>query len=180
MGDADRQVLGDSHGLPLTRWVESYMINRSRVRRLVWDWTGLRAVGTWRVVQSAARAVGQRAGQARPGTGPFSAVESGRCPGWATKSVDNAAFRVLNRIGPARRAGVMMRADGVGSRTGRLRPTPLFHVSHDGGCAVVGSDFGQGHHPAWTANLLKTAHAFVACEGRQMPVTGPAGHRARS
>ncbi|MFF4369463.1 nitroreductase family deazaflavin-dependent oxidoreductase [Streptomyces sp. NPDC001594] len=114
--------------------------------------------------------------------------------------MDNRLFRVLNRIGFTRGVSAVMRAvmvpvdtalqmrsagrlsvgrpmgvpslllTTVGCRSGQLRPTPLFYVGHDGGFAVVGSNFGQGRHPDWTANLLKTADAFVATEGRRMPV----------
>ncbi|MFD6185938.1 SDR family NAD(P)-dependent oxidoreductase [Streptomyces goshikiensis] len=59
----------------------------------------------------------------------------------------------------------------TGARTGRPRPTPLFHVEHAGGYAVVGSNFGQAHHPAWTANLLKTPDATVTLAGQKIPVT---------
>ncbi|MGW7139321.1 SDR family NAD(P)-dependent oxidoreductase [Streptomyces xanthophaeus] len=111
-------------------------------------------------------------------------------------------FRVMNRIGPAPWAGTLMRAAMVpldtllqgktrgrlsvgktmgvasllltttGARTGRPRPTPLFYVEHDGGYAVVGSNFGLAHHPAWTGNLLTTPTAAVSVAGRQIPVTG--------
>ncbi|MGW6868991.1 nitroreductase/quinone reductase family protein [Streptomyces sp. NPDC054901] len=60
----------------------------------------------------------------------------------------------------------------TGARTGRPRPTPHFYVEHDGGYAVVGSNFGLEHHPAWTVNLLTTPAATVSVAGRQIPVTG--------
>ncbi len=36
---------------------------------------------------------------------------------------------------------------------------------------VVGSNFGQQHHPAWTSNLLAEPRATVAIGGKKIPVT---------
>ncbi|MER6199765.1 SDR family NAD(P)-dependent oxidoreductase [Streptomyces sp. NPDC001586] len=109
--------------------------------------------------------------------------------------------RTVHRVGSARWAGALARAALVpldtalqtrttgrfsvgrglnvasllltttGARTGRPRPTPLFYVDHADGYAVVGSNFGQAHHPAWTTNLLKTPTATVTLAGAQIPVT---------
>ena len=35
---------------------------------------------------------------------------------------------------------------------------------------MVGSNFGQSHHPAWTANLLAEPRAVVSMGGRDIPV----------
>ncbi|GGU14376.1 SDR family NAD(P)-dependent oxidoreductase [Streptomyces lateritius] len=59
----------------------------------------------------------------------------------------------------------------TGARTGQPRPTPLFYAEHNGGYAVVGSNFGSPHHPAWTTNLIKTPTASITAAGKQMPVT---------
>ncbi|GLZ35809.1 hypothetical protein Lesp02_79960 [Lentzea sp. NBRC 105346] len=60
----------------------------------------------------------------------------------------------------------------TGARTGVERETPLLCVSDDEGFLVVGSNFGQTHHPAWSGNLLKNPHATVAQGGKRIPVTG--------
>ncbi|MGW8358418.1 SDR family NAD(P)-dependent oxidoreductase [Streptomyces wedmorensis] len=59
----------------------------------------------------------------------------------------------------------------TGSRTGQPRQTPLFYVSHRGGYAVVGSNFGLPHHPAWSTNLLHRPRALVLTAGHHIPVT---------
>ncbi|MFI7235662.1 SDR family NAD(P)-dependent oxidoreductase [Streptomyces cyaneofuscatus] len=110
------------------------------------------------------------------------------------------AYRVMNKIGPARWAGAVMRTAMVpldltlqkkttgrlsvgrglgidslllhttGARTGQPRSTPLFYVAHKDGHAVIGSNFGLAHHPAWTTNLIKHPHATVTTAGRRTPV----------
>ncbi|MEU1425750.1 nitroreductase/quinone reductase family protein [Nocardia sp. NPDC005746] len=59
----------------------------------------------------------------------------------------------------------------VGRKSGAPRTTPLLYV-HDGDTLyVIGSNFGQDHHPAWTANLLANPAAEVAIAGQHLPVT---------
>jgi deazaflavin-dependent oxidoreductase (nitroreductase family) len=36
---------------------------------------------------------------------------------------------------------------------------------------VLGSNFGQQHHPAWSANLLADPEAVVAISGTEIPLT---------
>lgn len=60
----------------------------------------------------------------------------------------------------------------TGARTGLPRSTPLACRSEpDGALLVVGSNFGQEHHPAWSANLIKTPAARVGFAGREFEVT---------
>lgn len=59
----------------------------------------------------------------------------------------------------------------VGARSGRPIPTPLCYVGHAGGYAVVASNFGRAHHPAWSSNLLKNPAATLCTGGRRMPVS---------
>lgn len=51
----------------------------------------------------------------------------------------------------------------TGRRSGQARQSPLACVPDDtGGWWVVGSNFGQQAHPAWTANLLADPEATVS------------------
>jgi deazaflavin-dependent oxidoreductase (nitroreductase family) len=114
---------------------------------------------------------------------------------------DDLASRVINKIGPARWVGAVTRAvvvpldtalqekslgrlsvgRGLGmttllltttrARTGQRHLTPLFYVDHAGGYAVVGSNFGLEHHPAWTTDLLTNPAATITTTGQQTPVT---------
>lgn len=59
----------------------------------------------------------------------------------------------------------------TGAKSGRPRTTPLACMPQDdGGWVVVGSNFGQTRHPAWTANLLASPDATVTYRGRTVPV----------
>lgn len=46
----------------------------------------------------------------------------------------------------------------VGSRSGKLRKTPLMRVEHDGEYAVVASLGGAPKHPVWYHNLKANPH----------------------
>lgn len=59
----------------------------------------------------------------------------------------------------------------TGRKSGLARNNPLMYVEHDGSFWVMGSNFGQNHHPAWTSNLLADPHATVQVGGRSFPVT---------
>lgn len=59
----------------------------------------------------------------------------------------------------------------TGARSGLQRETPLACLPGDGGWYVVGSNYGQATHPAWTANLLAHPDAAVAFEGQRLDVT---------
>lgn len=60
----------------------------------------------------------------------------------------------------------------TGRRSGQPRRQPLAYVPHGRGWAVVGTNFGQDHHPAWTHNLLAEPHAVVEVDGARHAVVG--------
>jgi F420H(2)-dependent quinone reductase len=49
----------------------------------------------------------------------------------------------------------------VGSKTGKLRKTPLMKVEHEGEYAVVGSLGGAPKNPVWVYNLRKEPHVVL-------------------
>lgn len=53
----------------------------------------------------------------------------------------------------------------TGRRSGQPRSVPLTFARHGDGLLVIGSNFGQAHHPAWSANLLAHPTATVAMRG---------------
>ena len=58
-----------------------------------------------------------------------------------------------------------------GARSGKPRSTPLATLREDDGSfLVVGSNFGQPRHPAWTGNLLENPEAHVTYGGQTFPV----------
>ncbi|MCA2205499.1 nitroreductase family deazaflavin-dependent oxidoreductase [Nocardia rosealba] len=78
----------------------------------------------------------------------------------------DAKYTVLGPIG----APVILLTT-IGRKSGQPRTQPLLYV-HDGDTLyVVGSNFGQAKHPAWTVNLLANPEATVAIAGERIQVT---------
>lgn len=70
------------------------------------------------------------------------------------------------------RAQPMLLLESIGAKTGQRRETPLATVPLDDGTfLVVGSNFAQTTHPAWTANLLSNPEVRVTFHGRTTPMT---------
>jgi deazaflavin-dependent oxidoreductase (nitroreductase family) len=53
----------------------------------------------------------------------------------------------------------------TGARSGRETTTPILGVPEGGGIVVIGSNFGQAHHPAWVHNLRAHPRAHVRVIG---------------
>lgn len=60
----------------------------------------------------------------------------------------------------------------TGAKSGLPRETALMCMPEGTGFVVVGSNFGDQRHPAWTANLLAHPEALVRHRGRVTRVTG--------
>ncbi len=66
----------------------------------------------------------------------------------------------------------------TGRKSGQPRLAALSYLRDGDRLLVLGSNFGQQHHPGWTANLLANPEAVVAINGVEVPViavplTGP-------
>jgi deazaflavin-dependent oxidoreductase (nitroreductase family) len=60
----------------------------------------------------------------------------------------------------------------TGAKSGEPRTAPLACLPQDDGSfLVVGSNFGQEKHPAWSGNLIKKPEATVLYKRRTFPVT---------
>lgn len=64
----------------------------------------------------------------------------------------------------------MIMLTATGAKSGQARTTPLATFPMDGGFVVVGSNFGQATHPAWSANLMAHPDARVSFEGKEFAV----------
>ncbi len=54
----------------------------------------------------------------------------------------------------------------TGRKSGQPRLTPLVGVPHnEGAFIIIGSNFGQKHHPAWVYNLRANPHVTVGVNG---------------
>ncbi len=58
----------------------------------------------------------------------------------------------------------------TGRRSAAPRTSPLLYAPDGDGYVVIGSNWGQPQHPAWTANLLADPVATVTLHGRRIPV----------
>lgn len=72
----------------------------------------------------------------------------------------------------------------TGRRSGQPRTTPLLYARDGESFVVIGSNWGQADHPAWSGNLLANPNAAVNAGGREIPVTatlaaGPERERLR-
>lgn len=85
--------------------------------------------------------------------------------------------RALGRL--TRGRVVALRIDGLpsllitttGRKSGEPRTNPLLYAPDGDGYVVIGSNWGQQHHPAWSGNLLADPRATVTLGGRSVPVT---------
>jgi deazaflavin-dependent oxidoreductase (nitroreductase family) len=121
---------------------------------------------------------------ANPAQRALRRLVASRCGSWV-------AVRALHRIdGPVFRATrgrhtVSSLVSGLpvvflttrGARSGRPRTVPLLGLPTEDGVAVIASNFGQGHHPAWYHNLRAHPEAEIAVDGRRervraVPVEG--------
>ncbi|MFX0579964.1 nitroreductase family deazaflavin-dependent oxidoreductase [Nocardia nepalensis] len=77
----------------------------------------------------------------------------------------DAKYTILGPIG----APVILLTT-IGRKSGEPRTQPLLYV-HDGDkLYVIGSNFGQESHPAWTSNLLANPKATIAIAGERISV----------
>lgn len=58
----------------------------------------------------------------------------------------------------------------IGRKSGQPRISPLLFARDGDSLVVVGSNFGQQHHPAWTGNLLANPEAVAVVRGQRFAV----------
>jgi deazaflavin-dependent oxidoreductase (nitroreductase family) len=95
---------------------------------------------------------------------------------WAVRSLMPLDRKLLVRsngrrtvLGPI--GAPMLLLETTGRKSGQPRLSPLLFARDGGSVVVVGSNFGQEHHPAWTGNLLAHPDAVVVAGGERIPVT---------
>jgi deazaflavin-dependent oxidoreductase (nitroreductase family) len=108
---------------------------------------------------------------------PLVAFASTRVGSWLIRTLTPLDRRLLVRtrgrftvLGPTGTPVLLLTT--TGAKSGLPRTTPLVFARDGDSVVVVGSNFGQEHHPAWTGNLLKTPQAVVTIGGKDIPVTG--------
>src|SRR5512139_2498259 len=58
----------------------------------------------------------------------------------------------------------------TGRKSGQPRTVPLLYTPYQGSYVVVGSNWGQEHHPAWALNLTANPEAVAQIRGRSTKV----------
>jgi deazaflavin-dependent oxidoreductase (nitroreductase family) len=58
----------------------------------------------------------------------------------------------------------------TGRRTGAPRTQPLLYAPDGDGYVVIGSNWGQPNHPAWSGNLIADPDATIVVDGATVPV----------
>lgn len=58
----------------------------------------------------------------------------------------------------------------TGRKTGQPRTNPLLYAPDGDAFVVIGSNWGQAHHPAWSGNLIAHPDAMVTVGGTEIPV----------
>jgi deazaflavin-dependent oxidoreductase (nitroreductase family) len=103
------------------------------------------------------------------------AIGSSRPGSWLIRTLTPLDRRLLTRtdgrytlLGPIGAPTLLLTT--TGAKSGLSRVSPLLYVRDGDQVLVIGSNFGQAHHPAWTANLRANPDATVSIGGRQIPV----------
>ena len=106
---------------------------------------------------------------------PAIAFASTRLGSWTVRRLAGVDRRLLERskgrftvLGPIGALTVLLNT--IGRKSGQRRTSPLLYIRDADRLVVVGSNFGQDHHPAWTSNLLAHPEASVTMAGRDIPV----------
>jgi len=108
--------------------------------------------------------------------GPMIAFSKTKPGSWLIKTMTPLDRKILIRtkgkytaLGPIGAPTMLLTT--TGAKSGLARTSPLLYARDGESIIVVGSNFGQAKHPAWTANLI--AHpeaAIVSIGGEDVPV----------
>jgi deazaflavin-dependent oxidoreductase (nitroreductase family) len=80
--------------------------------------------------------------------------------------------RSKGRIVPINAAGVnTLLLTTTGRKSGQPRSQPLLFVRDGDDFIVIGSNWGQAHHPAWTANLLADPRCAITWKNKELQAT---------
>ncbi|WP_137724031.1 nitroreductase/quinone reductase family protein [Prescottella subtropica] len=106
---------------------------------------------------------------------PGIAFAATRLGSWTIRNLAGVDRRLLERskgrftvLGPIGAPTVLLNT--IGRKSGQRRTSPLLYIRDGHRLVVVGSNFGQAHHPAWTANLIAQPEASVTMAGDDIPV----------
>ena len=106
---------------------------------------------------------------------PATAFASTKAGSWLVRTLTPLDRRLLMRtrgkytvLGPIGAPTLLLTT--TGAKSGQPRTSPLLYCRDGDQLLVIGSNFGQAHHPAWTGNLRADPHAVVTIGGVDVPV----------
>jgi deazaflavin-dependent oxidoreductase (nitroreductase family) len=106
---------------------------------------------------------------------PAYAIASTAAGSWFIRRLVPLDRRVMARtdgrftlFGPTSLPALLL--ETTGCKSGQPRSTPLSYLRDSDRLLLLGSNFGQQAHPAWTANLLAHPEATVSIAGECIPV----------
>jgi deazaflavin-dependent oxidoreductase (nitroreductase family) len=106
---------------------------------------------------------------------PAVAIASTRAGSWLVRTMTPLDRRILTRsrgkytlLGPIGAPTLLLTT--TGAKSGLPRTSPLLYCRDGERLLVIGSNFGQPHHPAWTGNLRANPSATVTIGGQDVPV----------
>ena len=104
----------------------------------------------------------------------FDAFASLRLGSWCVRKLRPLDHRLLSRSnGRYTVAGPMgvplLLLTTTGKKSGQRRQTPLLYQREGDRLFLIGSNFGQSMHPAWSSNLLADPNAWVTMGGGKYP-----------
>jgi len=77
----------------------------------------------------------------------------------------NGRFTIFGPIGAP-----LLLLTTTGRKSGQRRQIPLTYMREGDRLFLLGSNFGQAAHPAWSSNLLADPNAWVTMGGKEIPV----------
>jgi deazaflavin-dependent oxidoreductase (nitroreductase family) len=77
----------------------------------------------------------------------------------------NGRFTILGPVGVP-----LLLLTTTGRKSGERREIPLTYMREGDRLFLVGSNFGQANHPAWSGNLLADPNAWVTMGGTEIAV----------
>jgi deazaflavin-dependent oxidoreductase (nitroreductase family) len=117
-----------------------------------------------------------RWGSADSALSRFAARFASTKPGsWLVRTMMPLDRRILIRTGGRRTmlgpiGAPTLLLETIGRKSGQPRVSPLLFARDGSSVIVVGSNFGQAHHPAWTGNLIADPDAVAVAGGNRIAV----------
>jgi deazaflavin-dependent oxidoreductase (nitroreductase family) len=106
---------------------------------------------------------------------PASAFAASKPGSWLVRTLTPVDRRLITRtrgrytvLGPIGAPTLLLTT--TGAKSGLPRVSPLLYCRDGARLLVIGSNFGQPHHPAWTGNLRANPAATVTIGGVDVPV----------